>query len=88
MNYIIDPSDVLDWKFDWTNWLQEGEAILAYVLTVSEGITLDTDSESEGVVTYWLSNCTAGNWYKVACKITTNAGRTKERTMYFHCVNQ
>ena len=93
MNYTKDPGDTLDWAFDWTEWLATDETISSYVLTVSEGITLETEGEiaqkeSGGVVTYWLSGGTAGNWYTVACKITTNANRVKVHTMNFNVVNR
>jgi len=93
MNYTKDPDATLDFAFDWSEWLATNETISTYTLTASTGITLETEgafaqSESGGIVTVWLSGGTAGDWYTVACKITTNAGRTDERTMNIHCVNR
>ena len=80
--FIKDPDSVLDYAFDWgTHWLQTSETIESHVVTVSSGLTNDSDSESDGVVTTWLSGGVVGQQYDVACKITTNLGRTDERTI-------
>ena len=76
-----DPDAVLDFAFDWSSWLAESETINTYTVTVMSGLTLYSDSQADGVVTVWLSGGTAGNWYTVACRIVTSAGRTDERTM-------
>lgn len=78
-----DPNAVLDYSFDWaTHWLATGETISTHTITVASGLTKDSDSESNGIVTVWLSGGTAGTEYAVACKIATSASRTDERTIY------
>jgi len=92
-NPLKDPSAVLDYAFDWkplthgvsgatSDWLATGETITDYTITPDTGITVDSWTESDGKVIVWLSGGTAGINYKVACKITTSAGRTDERTMW------
>ena len=81
-NPLKDPSAVLDYAFDWTGWLAAGETITDHTITADTGITVDSSTESDGKVTVWLSGGTAGINYKVACKITTSAGRTDERTIW------
>ena len=81
-NPLKDPSAVLDYVFDWTGWLATGETITDYTITADTGITVDSSAESDGKVTVWLSGGTAGINYKVACLITTAAGRTDERTIW------
>lgn len=77
-----DPQAVLDWAFDWSNWLASGETITGTpVVTVDPGLTKDSQSNTGTVVTVWLSGGTLGITYKVACRITTNQGRTDERTI-------
>ena len=83
-----DPSAVLDFGFDWSDWLASGETINTVTITVSTGLTKDSDSESSGIVTIWLSGGTAGTSYTVACKITTSAGRTDERSMTIMVINR
>ena len=87
-NPLKDPSAVLDYAFDWTEWLATGETITDHTITADTGITADSSTESDGKVTVWLSGGTAGINYKVACKITTSAGRTDERTIWIKVVDR
>jgi hypothetical protein len=80
-NYDKDPDSVLDFKFDWSEWLEAGETISSYVVTVPSGITKESDSKTDDSVTAWLSGGTAGTSYIVACKIVTSESRTDERSM-------
>lgn len=86
--YLKDPSAVLDWVFDWTDWLASGEAITDHTITVDTGITNDSSTEDAGKVTVWLSGGTAGENYKVACLIETSAGRKDERTIWIKVTNR
>ena len=86
--YLKDPSAVLDWMFDWSDWLASGETITNHTITADTGITVDSWTEDDGKVTVWLSGGTAGINYKVACKITTTAGRTDERTIWIKVVER
>jgi hypothetical protein len=87
-NPLKDPSAVLDYVFDWTEWLATGETITDHTITPDTGITVDSSTESDGKVTVWLSGGTAGENYKVACLITTSAGRTDERTIWIKVTNR
>ena len=87
-NPLKDPSAVLDYVFDWTGWLASGETIDTHTITVDTGLTKDSSTELDGKVTVWLSGGTAGINYKVACLITTSAGRTDERTIWIKVTNR
>ena len=95
-NPLKDPSAVLDYVFDWTEWLATGETIAVdsetgeklITITADTGITVDSSTEDDGKVTVWLSGGTAGINYKVACLITTSAGRTDERTIWIKVVER
>lgn len=76
-----DPSAVLDWQFNWSNWLAASETISSATVTVDSGLTKDSQSNTTTSVTVWLSGGTLGTTYKVVCRITTNQGRTDERTI-------
>lgn len=76
-----DPNAVLDWAFDWSRWLATSEAISSSEVTVQEGLTKDSQSNDTDTVTVWLSGGTLGVTYEVTCSITTNQGRTDERTI-------
>lgn len=80
-----DPDAVLDYAFDWSAWLEDGETISSHVVTVGSGITKDSDSESSGIVTIWLSGGTHGSDYLIACKIVTSMARTDERSINIRC---
>ena len=86
--FVKDPDAVLDYAFDWSDWLATGETISSHTITTETGLTKDSDSESSGVVTVWLSGGTAGEDYDVACKIVTSASRTDERTMTIRVKNR
>ena len=89
-NPLKDPSAVLDYAFDWKEWLATGETIAVdsetgeklITITADTGIAVDSSTEDAGKVTVWLSGGTAGINYRVACLITTSAGRTDERTIW------
>ena len=87
-NPLKDPSAVLDYAFDWTGWLAAGETIVGHTITADTGVTVDSSTELDGKVTVWLSGGTAGINYKVACLITTTAGRTDERTLWIRVVER
>jgi hypothetical protein len=95
-NPLKDPSAVLDYAYDWTEWLANGETIAVdsetgeklITITADTGITVDSWTEDDGKVTVWLSGGTAGINYKVACLITTSAGRTDERTIWIKVVDR
>ena len=86
--YLKDPSAVLDWAFDWTDWLATSETIANHTITADTGLKVDSSAENNGKITVWLSGGTAGQNYKVACKITTSAGRTDERTIWIKVVER
>ena len=88
LSNIKDPSAVLDWMFDWSDWLASGETITDHTITVDTGITKDSSTEAAGKVTVWLSGGTAGENYKVACLIETSAGRKDERTIWIKVTNR
>ncbi len=84
----------VDWAAKPPNgpWLDDGETITSFAVTADEGITVGTGtrapalttSESgrvNGAVTVWLAGGTVGARYNIACRVTTNAGRTDERTI-------
>jgi hypothetical protein len=92
---LKDKDAVLDFCFDWkpltngvtgakSDWLQAGEAITAYTVTVPTGLTKGAVTQSGGKVTVWLSGGTAGTYYPVMCSITTDGGRTDNRTMVIY----
>jgi len=75
-----DPDAVLDYAFDWSDWLASGETISVSSWTVDTGLTMDSNSKGDDSTKVWLSGGTAGATYTVANKITTSDSRTDERS--------
>jgi hypothetical protein len=79
--FIKDPDAVLDYRFDWSAWLAvDGDTISSHVVTASDGLVVDGSSEADGSVTVWVSGGTPKQSHTLACRVTTLAGRTDERT--------
>ena len=87
--YEKDPNAVLDYQFDWSDWLADGETIQSHTITVTPGeeLTVDSSGVNSGVVRVWLSAGNAKKTYLVACKIVTDNSptRTDERTILVKC---
>lgn len=85
----IDPDAVLDFQFDWSDWLDDDteEAVSEATITISPtGELIATEpAVVAGVVTYWLSGGVATKRYQVSCLIETTGGRTDERTIIINC---
>ncbi|GJH14948.1 hypothetical protein CBA19CS22_00420 [Caballeronia novacaledonica] len=78
-SFIKDPQAVLDFSWDWAEWLGEGETITDKIVTPDAGLTVNSSSINGEVVAAWLAGGVAGTTYTVACTITTSAGRTEAR---------
>jgi len=87
-----DPSAVLDYRFDWapktnhsgfSDWLNAGELITSYSVTVPAGIVKDSDelTDNDTSVTVWISGGSDGVEYSIVNEVTTNQGRTDSRTV-------
>ena len=88
-----DPNAILDYVFDWTDWLATGETITAITITAPTGITATEGINAAGKITTWLSGGESGTRYTIACKIVTSVGsgslyRTDERSFVIHCLNR
>jgi hypothetical protein len=83
MAFVKDPTSVLEYRFDWNDddWLAAGEEITESTITAGEGITVDSDTNDASSATVWLSGGTAWERYEVTNRITTDQGRTDERTI-------
>lgn len=100
--YLKDPDETLDYKFDFapstngtgdTDWLGSGETISSRTITSdSPGLTIGINhlTDSSTSVTVWVSGGTAGNTYKLSCKITTNnsPARICERTILIKVIQR
>jgi hypothetical protein len=86
--FTKDPNAVLDYGFDWSDWLTTGETISTSTWIVPSGITQDSESESTELTTIWLSGGTARERYDVTNRIVSSAGRTDDRTLRILVANR
>jgi hypothetical protein len=69
---LKDPDATLDYTFDWTEWLDEGENIAAISVTVEGGIVLESAALAGAFVTAWVSGGIANEKALVTCQVTTS----------------
>ena len=78
-SFTHDPDAVLDYLFDWSDWLG-ADTIASHTVTAAAGLTVDSTEATTTTVTAWLSGGTDGASYAVTCHIVTAAGREDDRT--------
>jgi len=79
VNVIKDPDATLDYAFEWGDWLAPDETITSHQVIVQD-VTLDSDNRSGSTVVAWLSGGDGRVAY-ATCRVTTNEGRTDDRTL-------
>lgn len=76
-----DPEEVLDYQFDWTARLAEGETIAASTFVLASGdVTLGSAAEADGITTVWIEGGTLGTAAVITNRIETSAGRTYDES--------
>lgn len=85
-----NTASVLDYKWDWVDWLATSETISSKTISAPAGLTVDSSSiAADGKsVTVWLSGGTFGAEYEVVCTIVTSAGRTEKRSIKINMTNR
>lgn len=83
-----DPDAVLDYQWDWSAWLADGDAIDTATVTpatkTDDDAPLAVDSVTVGdtTVTAWISGgSVACSPYLVTCHIECTSGRADDRTI-------
>jgi hypothetical protein len=79
MTFLKDPHAVLDYTIDWTRWLG-GDTIATSEWLVPAELTLAAHTKTISSTTIWLSSGTAGESYTVTNRISTDGGRTEDRS--------
>jgi hypothetical protein len=78
--FIKDPDAVLDYGFDWSDWL-DGDTISTSSWTIAPAtLTKKSDSLTTTTTTIWLSGGTVDVVYTVTNRIVTAGGRTEDRS--------
>lgn len=79
---IKDPTARLDFAWDWSAWLADGETIDSQTVTVISGdVTIDGPAtEDAGIVTVWVEGGTVGTTSRLTCHIVTSDDREDDRS--------
>lgn len=75
-----DPSDIMDYEADWSALLRTSETIATSAFTMPTGLTMASESNTTTTSTVWIGAGSTVGSYEVACTITTNQGRTLQRS--------
>lgn len=74
-----DPNARLDYGWDWSAWLADGETITSHTVTATGGLVVESSSVISGSVVAWVSGGTPGR-ASLTVHIVTSAGRADDRT--------
>lgn len=89
MAFKKDPQATLDYTFDWGPWLAPiADTIATVTWTTSGTLTKTSQSNTSTTATAFVSGGTLDSTETLACRITTNGGRTDERTIQLKIVNR
>lgn len=78
-----DPDGQLDYQLDWSDWLADGESIVALNVEVS-GLDLETSAFTATTTTAWVSGGVVGVNASIRYRITTDSAplpRIDDRTL-------
>ena len=81
-SYKKDPNAILDYTFDWTEYLAPiTDTIASVQFATSAGLTKTSQSNTTTTATAFVSGGVVGATEKLTCRIVTAGGRTDERTI-------
>lgn len=81
-----DPQAVLDYLWDWGEWMPENDRIVASSFSSSSADLVVEDSTfNDTTATAWLSGGVAGERYTVTNHIVTEDGREDDRSITIVC---
>lgn len=94
--HLIDPQEVLDYTFDWSNFLDDAGSPSDTISTSSWAITpqepgspsepvLSGNSNTVNMATVFVAGCGAGGLYQRTNTVVTAQGRTAERSITLRC---
>lgn len=70
--YEKGPGEILDYGYDFTDILVAGESISTATVSANTGLTVNSSTDSDGIVTAWLSGGSPGETYSVKYTVVTN----------------
>ncbi len=92
---LIDPSEDLDYTFDYGPFVDDGGSPSDTILTSKWVITpqsgspqtpdLHSAAKTADTTTIFVKNATVGEIYRLTNTVTTNDGRTAQRSLTIRC---
>lgn len=84
------PEAILDFEWDWDEWLEIDESIVTATITMPTGLTLDSHTDLSRKIIGWFSGGTVRAKYRVDCHIITNnvPAREDTRSIFVHCTTR
>lgn len=83
-SFTHSPGATLDYEFDWSDWVQAGDSVASFQVSVQAPLTASTSSRSGNVVTVRVAVAADAQQRisrKLACTITTANGQIDKRTL-------
>ena len=77
-----DPAAVLDYSFNWTDYLAGLTDVISSFTVIAAGVTINSFSFSGATTTAWVSGGVVGEKVQVTFRIVTVGGRTDDRSIY------
>lgn len=78
MKFTQQPSEVLDYDIDLTDWMASGDTVSSTTVSAETGLTVSVSNGTTTTPKIWCSGGSDGTTYKVTATIVTTDGRTKE----------
>ena len=78
------PGVKMDYGFEWDDWLEDGDTIIASEGTVETGLTKVSDSFTVTTTTIWIEGGTLGVDYTLMNQITTAQDRDPKRSIIIY----
>ena len=83
-----DPDSVLDWAWDWSDWLESTDSLSDHTATPESGITVSSSSIIGDNVVVWITGGTPGTTYSVTVHAITTEGREIDRSVNFQVIEK
>lgn len=81
-SFIKDPNAVLDYQWDWSQWLPAGDTISTADVSLASGdVVINSESNTTTSVTAWISGGTVSTEAQLTARVVTAQGRTDDRTI-------
>jgi len=80
-SFTKDPDAVLDYIVDWSAWLGDDTIVTSQWFSSDAALSVDADAFTTTTATAWLSGGENRRKYTVTNRITTDGGRTDDRTI-------